>query len=190
VVSELARSAGVSSPAVLIAAAERVLPGLYRGWVCTLEVPGSEDLLSWISSKHTVFGGEDLRRKREVIRAAADMIGAMHRAGLVHADLHLKNILLQDDGASAPELHLIDLDRSRIRAKLSLAARMKNLERLDRYMEKWIRSAGYITVRDRLRFLRRYFEGGREEMRKGVRFHARRRWRRRLHRLWWRLLGR
>jgi len=189
-VSEQARKAGVSSPAVLIAASERVLPGLYRGWVCTVEVRDSEDLLSWISSRPPAPGREDLRKKRTVIRATADLIGAMHRAGLVHADLHLKNILLQNDDETAPRLHLIDLDRSRIRARLSPAQRLKNLERLDRYIEKWVRSAGCITVRDRIRFLRRYFEDSRKEMHQGVRFLVRRRWRRRLHRLWWRLLGR
>ena len=189
-VSELARRAGVSSPAVLIAASERVLPGLYRGWVCTAEVRESQDLLSWLSSKPPAPNREDLQNKRAVIRAAADLIGAMHRAGLVHADLHLKNILLQDDGDTAPRLHLIDLDRSRIRARLSSAERMKNIERLDRYVEKWVRSAGCITVRDRIRFLRRYFEDSRKEMRKGVRFLERRSWRRRMHRLWWRILGR
>lgn len=189
-VSELARKAGVTSPAVLIAASERVLPGLYRGWVCTAEVRESQDLLSWLSSKPPAPNREDLQNKRAVIRAAADLIGAMHRAGLVHADLHLKNILLQDDGDTAPRLHLIDLDRSRIRARLSPADRMKNIERLDRYIEKWVRSEECITVRDRIRFLRRYFEDSRKEMRQGVRFLSRRRWRRRLHRIWWRLLGR
>ena len=189
-VSETARAAGVVSPAVLVAAVTRILPGVYRGWIGTAEVPDSEDLLSWLLSGSSAFRGERLRRKRLLVRGTAELIGAMHRAGLDHADLHLKNILLQDDGKTAPTLHLIDLDKSRIRPRLSMAARMKNLERLDRYIEKWARRGAPVTARDRIRFLRRYFEESREAMREGMAVLLRRRWTRGLHRIGWRLLGR
>jgi 3-deoxy-D-manno-octulosonic acid kinase len=67
-------------------------------------------------------------------------IARFHRAGVIHADLNARNILVAEDDA----IHLIDFDRARFRA--NDAASSANLRRLKRSLEKlWP-----AEIRDRL----------------------------------------
>ena len=60
----------------------------------------------------------------------------MHDAGIYHADLHLKNILLKQDASGAFSAYIIDLDKSFVVDKLTVEQRMKNLLRLNRSIDK------------------------------------------------------
>ena len=68
-------------------------------------------------------------------------IARFHRAGVVHADLNARNILVAEDG----EIHLVDFDRARFSSNDASAFR-SNLDRLKRSLDKlWP-----IASRDRL----------------------------------------
>lgn len=64
-------------------------------------------------------------------QAIGACIGRFHRRGLDHADLNAHNILLADDGG----IHVIDLDRARLRARPGSWSG-RNLARLHRSLAK------------------------------------------------------
>src|SRR5574337_1208829 len=76
------------------------------------------------------------KSKKSVIYALVRLIRNMHDAGIYHADLHLKNILLKGDSNGEFNAYIIDLDKSVVLNELNIDQRIKNLLRLDRSIEK------------------------------------------------------
>jgi 3-deoxy-D-manno-octulosonic acid kinase len=100
------------------------------------------------------LGAPERRRLSQAIGAA---IAAMHDAGIVHADLNLKNILVRD-ALGRPEAFVIDFDKAKLAGHLTLEQRMANLMRLDRSIAKWAAARRAVHSADRLRFLRAYLQ--------------------------------
>ena len=95
--------------------------------------------------------------KRALIARVAEMAGKMHRGGVNHRDCYLCHFLLHTGPIPTPErlrLSLIDLHRAQVRA--GAAPR--------RWRDKDLAALHFstleigLTARDRLRFLRAYFE--------------------------------
>jgi tRNA A-37 threonylcarbamoyl transferase component Bud32 len=206
--TEQALQRGVSTAEVIGTRIERLLWPFYRAELFSLEVSGTEDLIEFLT-RHPAE--ELMGLKKGLITQIAQAVRKMHDAGLYHADLHLKNILLQgletrprrasggQVGDRAPtryspdalpsgiKVYIIDLDKSTILERLSMTKRMDNLLRLERSVEKfkaWQNCPGLISKTDKLRFLRAYLgeEGDWKPLvRRFATGHA-------LHRFWWRLL--
>ena len=110
--------------------------------VITRLVPCSIDLLTWLEK----FG---LEQKGEVLRFAQNnwqdnlftsvfyetgvLVRKMHELGVWHADLHLKNILLDDQ----MNPWLLDLDKALHLPVLPEFMRQMNLKRFFRSCRKW-----------------------------------------------------
>jgi|GEM_PF-160831 len=141
---------GVPTAEVPAVVTERALPPFYRYWVFSRELPGTVDLLEYLRTRPA-------RRERiPAIAAAARAVRVMHDAGLFHADLHLKNILVRVLEEKRPEVFIIDFDKARLVRPMSVRTRLKNLRRLWKSAEK-ARAAGFgITRSDMLRFLVEY----------------------------------
>lgn len=107
-VTEEARYRGVPTSEIVAALVERLGGPFYRGWLVIRVLEGALDL--WTALQDHGFAGG---RKREMIQAAAQAIREMHRKGVYHGDLNLKNILvrLEADGLKA---YMIDLDKARL----------------------------------------------------------------------------
>ena len=98
------------------------------------------------------------QRFQELADKAAAIAGAiadMHDAGILHADLNLKNVLVRNP-FDAPEAYVIDFDRAELTARPTLRQRLANLLRLDRSVVKWAASRRAVAPADRLRTLRCY----------------------------------
>jgi tRNA A-37 threonylcarbamoyl transferase component Bud32 len=152
---EAARGAGVPTAEVLAVRVDRVGPGVYRGEMVTRELVDAPDLVTWLC-------GADAPRGRER-SAAIDAIGRavrrMHDAGIVHADLHVKNILLRREPSM--RVFVIDFDRATIEDRLPRDVRDANLRRLDRSTVKFnLCARPAISRADRVRFLRGYVSAG------------------------------
>lgn len=95
----------------------------------------------------------DIRFKRRLIAAVADLARRFHDHGLNHRDFYLCHFCLDNQKLSKDELeiYLIDLHRVGIRRKIPTAARMKDIAAL--YFSAM--DIG-LTRNDYLRFLRRY----------------------------------
>jgi len=188
-VTEEARVRGVPTVEVLAVRAQRVLPWVYRADLVTREIQGARDLQAYLASRS---GGEkawDRPERVRVVSQVAGLVRRMHDAGLLHADLNLKNVLLRGTGQDL-ECFVIDLDKARILpGPVGHRGRMKNLLRLHRSLEKLGFAGGTVTLRDVIRFARVYSRGDRTLMRS-----IRNRIRKpplslRMHRFFWRLTG-
>jgi len=75
---------------------------------------------------------------RERIAAVATLTARLHRLGVRHGDLNLRNFLFVPSG----EIHILDLDKALVRRPpLPDAARRRNLARLERSLRKLGRGA-------------------------------------------------
>lgn len=93
----------------------------YRGAIATRELQ-AVNLQEHI--RHSGVAEEDCRRAGAAIRA-------MHDAGVIHADLQIRNILIGEGGA-----FIIDFDNAKVLSKAGSAARSGNLLRLKRSFVK------------------------------------------------------
>jgi|GEM_PF-187556 len=129
--SHAARERGIPTPEVV---ALGVYPtGVwYRADIVTRWVPDSIDLAA------ALFDGDPSDERRErAMRAAGELVRHAHRAGVVHNDLNLKNVLLTglDDGA--PSAWLLDLDRAVVvRDEVARFERDQMLRRFSRSLRK------------------------------------------------------
>ena len=129
-------------------------------WLCRLVTARIDDAidlggyLGWLPATPT---REVLAEKRDVIDALARAIRKMHDAGLYHADLQTRNILIRRS-ATGVEVFFVDLDKSVIVPSLTQRRRAGNLMRLNRSVMK-MRPALPVDDDDRRRFLAAYRGG-------------------------------
>jgi 3-deoxy-D-manno-octulosonic acid kinase len=125
---------GIDTPEVLAYALYPAGPGLRRVDVCTRFVPDSWDF-------GAVLAGLAPRIERGAAeRAVLDLLVRLARAGVVHPDLNVKNILLVPDGGSgAPRAWLLDVDVVQFRSAPTPQLMHRNVGRLVRSIRKWHR---------------------------------------------------
>lgn len=124
-VTEEARRRGVPTLEILGAWIERVGGPVYRGGLMSRELKGARDL--WAVLQSGLCQGEE---GEALLRAAAESVRAMHRRGVYHGDLNLKNILVRQEGEKIAG-YVIDFDRARLFAgEVPGRAARKNLRRL------------------------------------------------------------
>lgn len=172
--TERARRAGVSVPEVL-AAWRRPRAGVFHeGWLLTREVPAARDLPAVLA---------DGARIPAAFSAIGREVRRLHEAGVVHGDLHVKNVLVGATGVT-----ILDFDRARIVDPAPRSLCVGNLLRFDRSVEKLTLSGPVVPRADRLRVFAAYFaEGLSADERRRIARRCRRSLSR--HRLGWRLLG-
>ena len=130
-ITEELRRRGLPTLEVYAACVRRPFGPFYRGWLITRQLPDAEDL--W-SALRTGFA-ERLGFER-ALRVVAESIAALHREGVYHADLNLKNILVRAEGANVAA-YIIDLDKAKVfLGKLPKPLASKNLNRLERSVRK------------------------------------------------------
>lgn len=155
----------------------------WRGFLLSREVRGAVDLETflWDPGAHPEWP------VAEALAAAGRAVRALHDAGVLHADLHPKNLLLDAETAG---VRVLDLDRARaFDEPLSDELRLRNLARLGRAVEKHRLRGMAVGRRAALRFLRaygggaeagdRWLDGVRARLARGLGWRV----------LWWRLSG-
>ncbi|CAN5770798.1 3-deoxy-D-manno-octulosonic acid kinase [soil metagenome] len=140
-----ARNRGVATPEVVTAVVYAAGP-TYRADLATRLVRDSADLAE------SVLGPDrlDAAGRLAAWRAAGDLLRIAFAAGVEHADLNLRNILIQRSDAGT-QAHLLDLDRAVVREQpVSQVARSSMLQRLHRSRRKLETAAGGQTSSDEL----------------------------------------
>jgi len=129
-------------------------PAAQHSFIVTEELAPTTDLeqlsLNWAQQ------APDPKLKRALIKEVASMVGNMHRAGVNHRDCYICHFLLHTDKPVTADdfrLSVIDLHRAQVRSQLPLRWRNKDLAAL--YFS--VLDIG-LTRRDKLRFLRGYFQ--------------------------------
>jgi len=182
---EAASQKGILVPEVLAARVDRIFGPLYKGEVAYKKVPDSANLLEYLERLNERPLKEKISYKREIINSLAEAIKKMHSSGIYHADLNVKNVLIQNIGKEI-RVYLVDFDRSKIKENLTLRERLKNLARFNRSCQKW---GAPVTTKDKLKFFLSYSKGDRlieSNLRKYIRKCSHFHWG---HRIYWRLFG-
>lgn len=183
---------GIATPRVVAARARRIPLGGFALDLVTRRVEGAIDLAEWLEALRE--GRVSARARRTVPRTAGDFVGRFHGAGLWHADLNPRNLLLVGDAlqAGTAAVQVLDLDRSVLGAGLPRERRHANLARLLRaVLRREGRGAPFLRRSDHARFLAAYLAAvgePREELGaawRGVRAAFERS--AATHRAWWRV---
>ncbi len=125
--SEQLRARSIATPEVIAARAVRALAGAWRLDLVTRRVDAGRDL-------QAELGQRVERRERAVLfEHFGAWLARLHACGFLHADLHLKNVLVTRSEDDQPLFWLLDLDRSALRSTLTERERVANLARLVRY---------------------------------------------------------
>jgi len=127
-VTRILRGEGAPVPRPVGVVGER--RGLFwRLGVLTVHEPGTVDALDFLRA------GPDRTRVLRAAAAAGRAIRRFHDAGGRHADLHVKNLLVREEG-DATEVCVIDLDKARHTPGLTPDERMAQVMRLFRSLLK------------------------------------------------------
>ena len=187
-VTEWARRQGIPTVQALLLRVVRAGFGFWRADLATRELAGAVDLDAYLRSRRAPSGRGTGRVDPEIVRAVARLLSAMHRAGLVHADLNLKNILIEEANG-VPLARVIDLDRARVMDRMPGRFRAANLLRLYRSLEKQGHVGRPVTGREIVLFLREYCGGETEIKKRLLQYMRKPPLSLRYHRLIWRLFG-
>jgi 3-deoxy-D-manno-octulosonic acid kinase len=129
-VTEAAAQRGVRVPHVIAGVERRAGIG-YTATLLVRWIPEAHDLATWLDNAAPTD-------RLEVLRLAGNEIGKMHAAGIGHADLNLRNLVVASrDGGEGREVYIIDFDRGRIYdADVPVTRRRRDLLRLARSVRK------------------------------------------------------
>ncbi len=117
-------------------------------WLATRAVEPAEPIDKW-HEEQLLLGPAGKQSIQKCIVATGKLIGRMHRAGVMHCDLHCGNILRRTN-AKKTTLILMDLHRMAKRRRLSRRLMAANLAQL-------FHDRMHLTTRtERLRFLKHY----------------------------------
>ena len=104
--------------------------------------------------------------REQDLASLADYVRRLHSSGVYHKDLTVGNFLMRWDQSGSCEIFLVDLNRARIRKKVFLSRRLKDLARLkvcncpteEQGVKFWRLGCGLTTPCEKQRFLKLYFE--------------------------------
>lgn len=201
-----AREHEVPTPRIVATSLQSWFGPLYRAHVITEEVPGACNMTEFFLRLPSLSDEQAVAYKRAAMEAVGKAIASMHAAGILHGDLHLRNVLVRimsdasDRSATSdpstelgagrsdrPRVcargYLLDFDRARIVRNITRSQRLANLRRLMRSVWKVQPARNQFALRDAVLFLRAYLgTSDRGEIERWVRDLSRVPW---LHRLWW-----
>jgi len=156
---------GIKTTEIIAAAHYKVFGPLYRTYLFSLEIPECIDLITVFDSLPQKTPHQRLEEKALLLEAVARAFVTMHRGGIYHRDLHLKNILIQKNhGGGTPAIFIIDFDKAVFKKFLTPKEKLKNLLRFNRSLEKYKVQGGSITRGDQCRLFREYFKYNTELM--------------------------
>jgi tRNA A-37 threonylcarbamoyl transferase component Bud32 len=154
-VTEEIRRRGVPTVEPYAAYIEQIWGPFYRGCLVTRELTGAQDLWQAFQSGLVQELGADT-----ILRAVADSLRALHREGVYHTDLNLKNILVCRE-QEIVRGYIIDFDKAKlVLGHLSPELVKKNLDRLLRSINKLDPSRSFFLASHWNDFVAFYYQDG------------------------------
>jgi 3-deoxy-D-manno-octulosonic acid kinase len=172
--------APVAEPLGLVV--QEVGVGAARGWFLSREVEDVEDLEEALLRRPA---GDPARRA--VLEAAGRAVRRFHDAGAIHADLHVKNVLVPRSGKG--EALVLDLDGARyLEGGPNRDQRALQMQRLDRSLVKLtVRTEVPVSRADRRRLVVAYMGADRPTPEESARWRKKHRAHLKRHELGWKL---
>jgi tRNA A-37 threonylcarbamoyl transferase component Bud32 len=150
-ITEEVRRRGIPTVEVLGACVKRIAGPFYRGWLVTRQLHGGEDLWTAIRDGLVRRAGT-----KKVLNAVAGSLRVLHREGIYHRDLNLKNIVVrrESDGVKG---YIIDFDRAMLfLGEVPPTMAQRNLDRLLRSAHKLDPKREYFSADDWKSFVDSY----------------------------------
>ena len=130
-ITEEIRRRGIPTVETYGACVEQLWGPFYRGWLVTRELTDAQDL--WQAFKMGLVQELGIDR---ILRAVADSLRALHREGVFHTDLNLRNILISKEQGCVKG-YIIDFDKAkRVSGNLPPELVRRNINRLLRSINK------------------------------------------------------
>lgn len=107
-VTEEVRRRGIPTLEILAAWVETSWGPFYRGWLVSRELEGACDL--WTALEQRLYVEDE---GQALLQNVAQTLSRMHRQGIYHTDLNLKNILVRNEGGGI-RVYIIDFDKARL----------------------------------------------------------------------------
>ncbi len=143
ILTEEVRRRGVPTVEIFAACVERIWGPFYRGWLITRELRGADDL--WAALQSDLYGET---AGRFLLQAVAQSLRKMHRQGVYHGDLNLKNILVRRE-AEEIRSYIIDFDKARFFPhEVPPESAQKNMSRLLRSVCKLDPHRRHLSEKD------------------------------------------
>jgi tRNA A-37 threonylcarbamoyl transferase component Bud32 len=131
-ITEEIRRRGVPTVEVYAACVKRIWGPFYRGWLVTRQLTDSRDLWEAVQDGFIRKLGT-----QKVLAAVAVSVRGLHREGVYHRDLNLKNILVRRESAHDVKGYIIDFDKATLfLGEVPVTLVQKNLYRLLRSANK------------------------------------------------------
>jgi len=144
---------GIRTVDTIAAVVERMWGPFYRGWLVSRELTDARDL--WLVFK----SGLSKETAIHLLGAVGRAIRRMHEAGIYHADLNVKNILVRTENGHH-EVYLIDFDKARLQAgRISALHANRNLHRLLRSVRKLDPQRRFFSEQDWTALMESYDQG-------------------------------
>ncbi|MBX3458816.1 MAG: hypothetical protein KF696_02485 [Planctomycetes bacterium] len=126
---EVASAAGLPTPRVCALYSARGKPGV--NFLVLQKVAGATELEGYLQREQDRLR-DDVKLQRRVVTDFAAFVAALHKGGLLHRDLHLRNVLVRPPRAGNPaEFFVIDLAGEEVTGSLPpQAQRRANLAQL------------------------------------------------------------
>ena len=151
-ITEEIRRRGIPTVEPYGACIKQIWGPFYRGWLVTREITGAEDL--WQAFKSGLVLELGIER---ILRAVAGSVRALHREGVCHADLNLKNILVGRDKEGVKG-YIIDFDKAKlILGEIPPELARRNINRLLRSVNKLDPKRTYFSPAYWDQFVRFYY---------------------------------
>lgn len=152
-ITEELRRRGIPTVEVYAACIEVIWRPWYRGWLVTRELSHAQDLWAAFQSGWV----QELGVER-VLAPVAKSLRALHREGVYHRDLNLKNILVRVECGKV-KAYIIDFDKAKLYlGRLPTELANRNLNRLLRSIRKLDPEQKYFTAAGWHRFIEFYRE--------------------------------
>ena len=150
-ITEELRRRGVPTVVVCGACVQPLWGPFYKGWFVTEELRGALDLWAALSQGFARETGIE-----NVWRAVANSLQLLHREGVHHKDLNLKNILVRRENEGIKS-YIIDFDKAslflgRVPARIA----QNNINRLLRSVHKLDPERNFVSEKDWSRFVECY----------------------------------
>jgi tRNA A-37 threonylcarbamoyl transferase component Bud32 len=153
-ITEEVRRRGVPTVEVYAACVKRTWGPFYRGWLVTRHLTDSRDL--WQVLRDDFVRNIGIQK---VLAAVATSLRGLHREGVYHRDLNLKNILVRRESDQHIRAYIIDFDRAALfLGEVPMSLVQKNLYRLLRSANKLDSKREYFSNRDWESFVNSYHE--------------------------------
>ncbi len=154
-VTEEIRRRGIPTVEPYAASVEQIWGPFYRGWLVTRELAGAQDLWQAFQTGWVQEVGAEA-----VLRAVAGTLRGLHREGVYHTDLNLKNILVCREQENVRG-YIIDFDKTKlVLGALPPGLVKRNLNRLLRSINKLDPARSFFLTSHWSAFVDLYYSGG------------------------------